>query len=151
MARDTWSSVHQLTDTDWEKQTLSAVLEHYYTKLQSIYPVPVQFQTNEENKNLPIQICDTIKKAGFELVNNAIRHSRPSQIQVYLESKSSRVSLTVRDNGKGFDREKAQPGFGLQSLTAALEQVQGTISFESLKPNGTESKITVPMEVSIEG
>jgi len=48
-----------------------------------------------------------------EAVDNAIRHSGASQIEITVTSHSSVIYITVVDNGCGFEPEKAAPGAGL--------------------------------------
>ncbi len=74
-----------------------------------------------------------------EVCANVARHSRATKLMVEVESSSpTRISLTVRDNGHGFDQSARSRGFGLQNMSeraAALEG--GFFRIESTRGSGT--------------
>ena len=58
-------------------------------------------------------------------------------------------SLTVEDNGVGFDlNEKRSPGMGLENVTARVEQYSGKLNIESEVGKGTFVSINIPSNQS---
>ena len=80
-----------------------------------------------------------------ELVQNAIKHARPSSIIVQLSRHNGSLSLVVEDDGVGFNPETATNGLGLQSLTSRVEFLNGTIEIISAPGTGTTVSIDVPV------
>jgi len=75
-----------------------------------------------------------------ELVNNAIKHAAASTIFVQLLQSDNKVTLTVEDNGKGFDKEiltKPRTGNGLTNILSRIEYIDGEIDIHSELGNGT--------------
>lgn len=81
-----------------------------------------------------------------EAVTNAARHSGGDRLGVALELADAVLTVTVRDNGKGFDREAVKPGRGLINLVYRAGQLGGAIEM-GRDPHGAGSRIiaTVPL------
>jgi len=78
-----------------------------------------------------------------EAVTNAVRHGRPTRIDVNVSYDDRQVALTVSDNGCGFDTH-AQKGiardnehFGLLTMRERAEHVGGGLRIESVPGTGT--------------
>jgi len=78
-----------------------------------------------------------------EAVTNAIRHGRPTRIDISAAYDDSQVALTVADDGCGFDAE-AQPTmapdhehFGLLTMRERAERVGGALRIQSAPGTGT--------------
>jgi signal transduction histidine kinase len=81
-----------------------------------------------------------------EAVTNAIRHAAPSAIEVALEYSQARVTLSVKDNGRGFRRDKnGAPGhFGLSVMEERARKLGGDVRIVSAPGCGTEIVVEVP-------
>jgi len=78
-----------------------------------------------------------------ELVNNAVKHSGAENIDLQLVQDEDSVTLTVTDNGCGFDKKKVPKGFGLKSINDRVASCNGKMDIYSTPCMGTE--ITVEM------
>ncbi|MBE0666547.1 MAG: hypothetical protein IH593_02640 [Bacteroidales bacterium] len=84
-----------------------------------------------------------------ELVNNALKHSGATQINIQLFSEPKRLFAQVTDNGKGFDPdqvEKERKGKGIENIRDRVTAMNGKFDIWSEAGQGTE--ITVEMEIS---
>lgn len=83
-----------------------------------------------------------------EALNNAIKHSGASLIQVMLHYHPQGLQLTVQDNGKGFNTEAEEKspdrGSGLRNMQARTKLIGGTLVMESANPG---SKISVSLPI----
>lgn len=67
-----------------------------------------------------------------EGVTNALRHSGGREIHILLQAHAEKLRLTIRDDGHGFDPEKATgPGIGLQSMASRAARLGGTFNLRS--------------------
>ncbi len=74
-----------------------------------------------------------------EALNNALKYSGATSIDVSLKLGRDTLSVEVRDNGRGFDMltiQEAQ-GFGLASMRERAEQVGGRLSITAVPGQGT--------------
>ncbi len=72
-----------------------------------------------------------------EAVNNAARHSGCTRLQVVLVHDTHRLSLTVRDNGRGFDPDAAHDGNGVVNMRRRAEARAARLEIESGALTGT--------------
>jgi signal transduction histidine kinase len=82
-----------------------------------------------------------------EALHNSAKHSEVRRFEVRLWGKGDEIRLTVKDSGKGFDREaaKTSQGLGLISMEERLKMVNGTLSIESQPRRGTTIEAHVPL------
>jgi len=82
-----------------------------------------------------------------ESVQNALKHSEATVIQVKLEMQKDRIVVIIKDNGKGFDvRAKKEGSFGIVGMKERIEILNGNITIDSKQGLGTIVTIQVPIE-----
>lgn len=72
-----------------------------------------------------------------EALNNVVRHSSATHVEIQLELAGNEIVLTVRDDGRGFDPAAVTDGHGLRSLTARATKAGGTLEIRSQPGQGT--------------
>ncbi len=74
-----------------------------------------------------------------ELLQNALKYAEATRIIVQLDYTESLFTITVEDNGKGFDTENPvhTNGSGLNSIRSRVEATGGNIEIQSGKNTGT--------------
>jgi signal transduction histidine kinase len=80
---------------------------------------------------------------AYELVNNALKHSNATTIDVDLLIAREMVSLSVHDNGIGFDPETVEPGNGLKNIRNRVDAYKGKLNIYTSPGKGTEINIEV--------
>jgi signal transduction histidine kinase len=100
---------------------------------------------------LPGEICEmsavqrlVLYRATQEGLTNIQRHAQASRAWVRLTCSLTRVQLSVRDNGRGFENGNGG-GFGLRGLAERAAQLGGECSLESLAEGGTLLVISLPI------
>gem|GEM_PF-5464461 len=84
-----------------------------------------------------------------EMVNNAVKHSGASTIDVRVVWDGSRLSLCVADNGKGFNvdetrsRQYTRPHLGLNGMDRRAKRLGGTFNIDSMPGHGCRISIIV--------
>lgn len=79
-----------------------------------------------------------------ETLHNVVRHAAASTVDIHLSQNHSRLVLTVRDDGKGFDPAATTHGMGLTNLQRRASKHGGTVEIHSKPENGTTLCITLP-------
>jgi signal transduction histidine kinase len=78
-----------------------------------------------------------------EAVTNAIRHGRPTRIDISVSYDERQVALSIADDGCGFSAdEQARPPhdsehFGLVTMRERAERAGGALRIESVQGQGT--------------
>ncbi|WEK13339.1 MAG: hypothetical protein P0Y48_12885 [Candidatus Microbacterium phytovorans] len=107
-------------------------------------PLHVSIASPDTSPAFPHAVIAALSDAGAEAVRNAKRHSGSEHIRAALWIAASTVTLTIADDGRGFDPSVAAQGrFGLaQSITGRMLRVGGTAAIRSAPGEGTAVVLT---------
>ena len=97
------------------------------------------------------RIEHALLRIAQEAVTNAARHANASMIIITLEPQPQAISLTITDNGKGFQPAKSdvQHGLGLRLMQERIEELHGTFFLHSEPCQGTRLQVCLPREVCV--
>ena len=99
---------------------------------------------------LPDDIALCLFRIAQEAMQNAIKHSGARNIRVQLKGGNDAITLTVVDDGAGFDVDAAAgKGLGLISMHERAESVGGMLKVVSRKGAGTRLQVTVPFRAPL--
>ncbi|MFH4963405.1 tetratricopeptide repeat protein [Gaetbulibacter sp. M235] len=79
-----------------------------------------------------------------ESLHNIYKHAKASLIKISIELKNNVILLSINDNGSGFDVNKAKAGIGLKNMNSRVNEINGELSIESKKDEGTMVQIKIP-------
>ncbi|MFM8913476.1 MAG: tetratricopeptide repeat protein, partial [Flammeovirgaceae bacterium] len=82
-----------------------------------------------------------------ELLNNTVKHAKASQVLVQFAITASDLSITVEDNGVGFDTQSLNEsrGAGWANIRSRVNFLNGKLDVQSSSGNGTSVHITLPV------
>ncbi len=72
-----------------------------------------------------------------EAMNNAIKYSKSRNIKLSVKEKDRRLSITLTDDGIGFDPNGKRNSNGLKNMRHRARQLHGTLKIESASDQGT--------------
>ncbi|MCX6213272.1 sensor histidine kinase [Spirosoma sp.] len=137
-----------LVPTTLERFGLLAALEELADRATDT-STEVQLTFPESDTPFPPSLDLMLYRIAQELVNNAIRHARASQITIQLICIDQEVRLSVIDNGVGFDfdavMENKQGGLGLRNIESRLSVVNGHVTFDVAPGRGSQIHIQVQL------
>jgi len=92
----------------------------------------------EVNEDLPQSIEEALYRVTQEALSNVARHSKATQVQLDLATTDDTVTLSIADNGQGFDTaQRTGTGVGLLSMQERMKSLGGDVWFESIPGVGT--------------
>lgn len=94
---------------------------------------------------MTLQLETNLYYLVFELINNALKHSGGNKIFVQLIKHDNNLSLSVEDNGIGFDTKKSSEGLGLKNIKQRVAYLQGYIHIDVQPNHGTIFMIEIPI------
>ena len=100
---------------------------------------------------IPAEMEIVCFRIAQEALTNAVRHGQPKNVQLRLAVKDSILSLTIQDDGIGFNvddsRIRAAKGehFGLISMQERGSLVGGHVQIQSSAGQGTRVQFRVPL------
>jgi signal transduction histidine kinase len=138
--------IWDLRDSD----ELTDILSQALSRSLSAHPLRENVSTtfDVEGEEIPIApgAVHHLVCIGQEAVTNAMRHANPSKIVVGLRYDSDSLSLTIRDNGRGFqlsDTAARTGHFGIPVMQERARKLGGTLRLSSSTYSGTEVAVTV--------
>lgn len=82
---------------------------------------------------------------ALEALQNAAKHAPDSTVMVRLEERDGRLSISVRDDGPGFDASAPTDGMGRTTMADRIGALGGTVRWESSPGAGTCVQVDVPV------
>lgn len=104
-----------------------------------------------DDVDLPMSVQIAFLRIAQGALSNAIRHAQGSRIDVALTTCEGTATLTVRDDGQGFDVSTAVAdsheanSFGLQAMRERVEQLDGALTVDSAPGLGTTIAAHLPL------
>ncbi|PKO26329.1 MAG: histidine kinase [Betaproteobacteria bacterium HGW-Betaproteobacteria-8] len=140
--------IRQLRPGSLDNLGLSETLGDLVSTYQQQHPeLKVKLTTKGEVNGFGESVNINIYRVVQEAVNNALKHSKASQIEIRLEvSKSGELQLVIKDNGAGMDFCKVDHSrhFGLLGMRERVQALQGTFNMDSELNKGTTIRINIP-------
>jgi signal transduction histidine kinase len=96
-------------------------------------------------RTLPSGLRHRLMMVVKEALNNALKHAQATEVRVQLEFDGKSLSVTVSDNGNGFDPATANRGNGMNHSMRRMEEVDGTCAVNSAPGAGTQVRLNVPV------
>jgi signal transduction histidine kinase len=143
-------SVWNLRPRPLEGRSLAEALAEEVASAGQRAAMDARFATEGAPAPLPAAVEVVLLRAAQEALNNAIKHSGATALTVTLSYQPEAVSLTVADNGRGFD-PTALPepapgtgGFGLHAMADRVRTLGGTVGLNAAPGLGTTIQIQIP-------
>jgi PAS domain S-box-containing protein len=102
---------------------------------------------NIPEERLPPRIQHELLRFAQEAISNAVRHAKPTVVNVRLRWHPPNLILKVKDNGSGISSaslEKSE-GFGLSNMRARASQIDGKLDIQTAAGHGTSIVLSVPI------
>lgn len=95
---------------------------------------------------LPDPIEETVVRALAEALTNSARHARAQKVEVNVHIKDEQLSMTVQDDGRGFDPSSIPSGhYGILGLRERVRLANGRFDIRSGNDKGTCLTLEIPL------
>jgi NarL family two-component system sensor histidine kinase LiaS len=136
--------IQALRPVQLEDKGLRLALAEHIERWQQQTGITTCFEADVE-RALPLPVEEALFRIGQEGLSNVARHSGATRVLVTLTAGNGEASLTIEDNGHGFDRRRTRPGVGLRSMRERVETLGGDVKVES-GASGTALSVRVPVD-----
>ena len=138
---------HQMMPRTLSESGLIAAIEDMLNSTLKLSSIHYDFEHSNISKRFSKEIEITIFRVTQELVNNILKHSGATTLNIQLFKNKDQLVLFVEDNGKGFEfDELKQRGFGLMNIITRVKLVNGDVNYEPGPFNGTITTIRIPIQ-----
>jgi two-component system NarL family sensor kinase len=145
--REVRTIAHQMMPNVLLKMGLASAVRDFINKIDSDR-LKVVLETFGLTERLDNNVEIVLYRVIQESVNNVIKHAGANLLDIQLVREDDGVSVTIEDNGKGFDtadRSKFD-GIGLKNIATRIEYLKGTVDISSAVNKGTLIAIYIPLE-----
>ena len=153
----TKETIYELRDTIWAMNKEAITIEDLKTRISNFIDNAqlslngIQFNFNFNTKSFQsFSSRDgmNIYRLIQEAVNNAIKHAKASQIDVFLTESENEITIAIADNGTGFNLETAEVGNGLNTMKKRASELKGNFNIESTE-KGTKIYLSLPNQKEV--
>ena len=119
-------------------------------EFKEVTKIDVDLKFSRFPKKLSPEIEVTMYRIIQEALSNVAKHSDATKLVIRCEREQSRLTLKIKDNGKGFDEQNLtshspkNSGMGLLNMKERAAFVGGTVSVHSSPRGGMEINVQLP-------
>ena len=137
---------HDLRPAILDDLGLAAALDHLAQEFTHNSAVPVHFGAQGSAEGLPDVVNTVLFRIAQEALTNIERHAGAQHIDITLVREGLSLTLTVSDDGNGFDSEHVarhpKRGIGLRNMMERMDAIGGRLSISS-SPAGTSVQASI--------
>ncbi len=123
---------------------LATLLRETAARLLRTIPHTLTVEAGTSSRKLPVDRQRDLILMFKEALHNITRHAAATAVDIHLAQSSTELSVTLRDNGRGFDPDAVTSGMGLTNLRRRAEKHQGRVDIVST-PQGTTLNLILPL------
>jgi len=98
-----------------------------------------------ENQTISYEFRHNVSLAVKECVNNVLKHSHATELDMKIELEKNVLAISITDNGIGISEKSRRTGLGLDSLKSRMKSIAGNCTFEHLAEGGLRIILTAPV------
>ena len=145
MQQSSVQMVDKLSDIVWlinpeqdSLQKLVTRLEEYARDMAAIKNMQVKISVPEkiDDIHLPVENRRNIYLFCKEAINNAVKYSNASLLELTIKETEGKLEFSVRDNGKGFDAVMVRRGNGLENMQKRADEIGAKLVLQSKENEG---------------
>lgn len=137
---------HNMMPNALLKNSLASAVRDFIDKIDK-RALQVHIYTEGLDERLDSNVETVLYRVVQECVNNVIKHSGATTLDISIAKDKDGISATIEDNGKGFavtDQSKFE-GIGLKNILTRIQYLKGTVDFDTSPGRGTLVAIHVPL------
>lgn len=151
----TGQTIYELRDTIWAMNKSKITLEDLQSRISNFiekagassngtsFSFAVSEGISEETEFTSVQGMN-LYRIIQEAVNNALKYSEATEIEVGIDKNDEQYLLKIHDNGKGFNENETEAGNGLANIRKRARDLGGQAEIVSKLGDGTS--VTVSFE-----
>jgi two-component system NarL family sensor kinase len=148
---DVRTLMHQLRPPDVDHRRLVQRLSESTERFRRTTGIEARFVGEVDRLELPARVCTELVRVVDEALVNVRKHSGAKRVAVHLGASSGALTLSVEDDGRGFDfaGRMTQPdldalGLGPLVIKERVQALGGFVAIDSRPGRGARLEVQVP-------
>src|SRR5262245_201700 len=138
--------LHQLRPPILEEVGLVGALQHRLDAVEHRVNIKTRLLARGPVDELPLTLEEQLFAIAQEALTNTLRHADATEVIVLLKCEERRLTMSVSDNGLGFDSTEPSFGLGLKSIQERSEAIGGRLTITSAFHQGTTIMVVVDLK-----
>lgn len=129
---------------------LSKAIEGLLDDVSAVNPIQIDLTADsffEEDIKYDFKL--SIFRIAQEQINNIIKHSKATTVNIELLRNKQMIYLKISDNGIGFDVNQQRKGIGIYNIISRSDLYNGIVDIQTSPGNGCGIHITFPLTEDI--
>ncbi|WP_304067059.1 tetratricopeptide repeat-containing sensor histidine kinase [Pedobacter glucosidilyticus] len=135
---------HQMMPNALLKSGLASAIREFINKIDH-QALKISLEIIGLNHKLEENIETVIYRVIQEATNNVIKHAKATALTIQILQDEEGLTVSIEDNGVGFDKEIQHLGFGLKNMQNRIYAMKGTIELDSRPHKGTLITFFLPV------
>ena len=148
LANDLRRVAHGLHPSSLDHLGLRVALQSYIEEFSRSIAIPVQFNSSEIPREIPMEIAICLYRIVQEALRNVGKHAPNATVEIALSGSPQELHLSIRDDGEGFDMSalRSTKGLGFISMQERVRLIQGHFSLSTQPGAGVHISVDVPLD-----
>ena len=146
--REARVKVWDLRSTSLDADGLEGALRGLVERLGPASGVRCEVVVSGQPQPCSPEVEEELLRIAQEATNNADRHAQATEIRIALDYSDGSLTLSVSDDGRGFDFEEGygkSGHWGLKNMQERAAQIRGTCKIATAVGRGTRIEVRVPL------
>lgn len=143
--REVREVAHVIMPRSLEAEGLPAAIQEMLEKSLSNTPLSFHFETVGKLERLNKKLEVNIYRIVQELIQNILKHSSATEIQLQLIRRPDKLLLIVEDNGAGMQPSSTSDGVGMVNIQTRTNAINGYFHIENGPDSGTIATLRMPL------
>lgn len=150
----TTTTIYELRDTIWAMNKDAITFEDLETRISNFIDkanlagqnINFDFSVDNEvdsQKTFSSVVGMNIYRIIQEAINNAMKYAEASKISVDITNANGKLKIRIKDDGTGFEVDKAELGNGLNNMKKRAIELNGELQITSKINEGTSIELIV--------
>ena len=146
--------MESMSDIVWAINPANDTFERIIIKLKEftaemLEPARMNYYFTEDeqlnNIKLNLEQRKDIYLIYKEAINNAVKYSEATEVNITLRRENGYMRLLITDNGQGFDAARAYSGNGIKNMHCRAAALQAQLTIDSIQGTGTTVMLQLPV------
>jgi signal transduction histidine kinase len=135
---------HRVMPRELKNGGLKTALQSLFSNEQGRSKILTRFECSDLPLDISSEIELTIYRVCQELLQNSLKHSEATTIDIQLYGTDKNIILLFEDDGKGIADGHHNTGLGLTNLRARVLSLSGSIDFSNSPAGGLLVTVRIP-------
>jgi PAS domain S-box-containing protein len=129
---------------------LQKAIESYIDRINAIGKLEIDLIIKASLEGIGNDLAIAVHRILSELINNALKHSQSTRVEIVLDIRNNILSVLYHDNGKGFDPSEIKKhdlteAMGINNIYNRVHSFHGSITISTKNGSGVNIKIYFPL------